>query len=87
MRSLKLYSMFHNFQIDYNLYGMGHLHISKMKFRHPVPDVYSHQNVKYNGKLRTSRDDSTCIDFQFRGVPFAESSDWVLNLDLIQAML
>ncbi|XP_057778168.1 DNA polymerase zeta catalytic subunit isoform X2 [Salvia miltiorrhiza] len=52
------------FLIDYNLYGMGHLHVSKMKFRHPVPDVYSHQKVKYNGKLRTSGDDSTCMAFQ-----------------------
>ncbi|WCJ33138.1 DNA polymerase zeta catalytic subunit [Euphorbia peplus] len=27
------------FLIDYNLYGMGHVHVSKMKFRHPVPDT------------------------------------------------
>ncbi|KAG6430350.1 hypothetical protein SASPL_108415 [Salvia splendens] len=52
------------FLIDYNLYGMGHLHVSKMKFRHPVPDVYSHQKLKYSSKLRTSRDDTTCMDFQ-----------------------
>ncbi|KAH6762547.1 recovery protein 3 [Perilla frutescens var. hirtella] len=52
------------FLIDYNLYGMGHLHVSKMKFRHPVPDVYTHQKVKYNRKLRTLEDDSTCMDFQ-----------------------
>ncbi|XP_021772931.1 DNA polymerase zeta catalytic subunit-like [Chenopodium quinoa] len=25
------------FLVDYNLYGMGHMHVSKMKFRHPVP--------------------------------------------------
>uniref|UniRef100_A0A1J3GRC6 DNA polymerase n=1 Tax=Noccaea caerulescens TaxID=107243 RepID=A0A1J3GRC6_NOCCA len=25
------------FLVDYNLYGMGHVHISKMKFRSPVP--------------------------------------------------
>ncbi|VVA94379.1 unnamed protein product [Arabis nemorensis] len=25
------------FKVDYNLYGMGHVHISKMKFRSPVP--------------------------------------------------
>ncbi|XP_010511693.1 PREDICTED: DNA polymerase zeta catalytic subunit-like isoform X3 [Camelina sativa] len=25
------------FLVDYNLYGMGHVHISKMKFRNPVP--------------------------------------------------
>ncbi|CAI9102204.1 OLC1v1000436C1 [Oldenlandia corymbosa var. corymbosa] len=28
------------FKVDYNLYGMGHLHLTKLKFRHPVPDVY-----------------------------------------------
>ncbi|KAI9185464.1 hypothetical protein LWI28_007554 [Acer negundo] len=41
-------------QIDYNLYGMGHLHLLKVKFRHPVPDVFttsqfdglSDQNIK-----------------------------------------
>ncbi|KAK4851664.1 hypothetical protein QYF36_017275 [Acer negundo] len=27
------------YKIDYNLYGMGHLHLLKVKFRHPVPDV------------------------------------------------
>uniref|UniRef100_A0A7N0V413 DNA polymerase zeta catalytic subunit n=3 Tax=Kalanchoe fedtschenkoi TaxID=63787 RepID=A0A7N0V413_KALFE len=26
------------FLVDYNLYGMGHVHLSKMKFRHPLPD-------------------------------------------------
>ncbi|KAH9328750.1 hypothetical protein KI387_000858, partial [Taxus chinensis] len=26
------------FLIDHNLYGMGHIHLSKVKFRHPLPD-------------------------------------------------
>ncbi|GAU11518.1 hypothetical protein TSUD_345080 [Trifolium subterraneum] len=26
------------FLVDYNLYGMGHLHLSKIRFRHPMPD-------------------------------------------------
>lgn len=26
------------FLVDYNLYGMGHLHLSKIRFRHPIPD-------------------------------------------------
>lgn len=30
-----------NTQIDYNLYGMGYIHVSKIKFRHPVPEVFS----------------------------------------------
>lgn len=25
------------YQVDCNLYGMGHMHLLKMKFRHPVP--------------------------------------------------
>ncbi|GMH07749.1 hypothetical protein Nepgr_009589 [Nepenthes gracilis] len=28
------------FLVDYNLYGMGHLHLIKMKLRHPVPDDF-----------------------------------------------
>ncbi|CAG7903832.1 unnamed protein product [Brassica rapa] len=28
------------FLVDYNLYGMGHVHISKMKFRSPVPHQF-----------------------------------------------
>ncbi|KAM7264807.1 hypothetical protein ACFE04_002490 [Oxalis oulophora] len=28
------------FLVDYNLYGMGLLHLSKMKFRYPVPDTF-----------------------------------------------
>ncbi|KAL8553803.1 hypothetical protein ACS0TY_002187 [Phlomoides rotata] len=52
------------FLIDYNLYGMGHLHVSKMKFRPPVPDTYSQRKRNHNGKLRPSVDDSPCVDFQ-----------------------
>jgi DNA polymerase zeta len=31
------------FLVDYNLYGMGHLHVSKLKFRNPVPDVLNNR--------------------------------------------
>ncbi|KAL9684884.1 hypothetical protein QQ045_022326 [Rhodiola kirilowii] len=27
------------FLVDYNLYGMGFIHLSKTKFRHPIPDT------------------------------------------------
>ncbi|KAL6142619.1 hypothetical protein ACLB2K_060896 [Fragaria x ananassa] len=37
------------FMIDYNLYGMGHLHLSKLKFRHPMPDVFTPRRSVYNG--------------------------------------
>ncbi|CAJ1960854.1 unnamed protein product [Sphenostylis stenocarpa] len=33
------------FLVDYNLYGMGHLHLSKMKFRHPIPDTCKTLNI------------------------------------------
>ncbi|TKY61502.1 DNA polymerase zeta catalytic subunit [Spatholobus suberectus] len=33
------------FLVDYNLYGMGHLHLSKMKFRHPIPDTCKKLNI------------------------------------------
>lgn len=28
------------FQVDYNLYGMSHIHMSKIKFRPPLPDSF-----------------------------------------------
>ncbi|KAM5561236.1 DNA polymerase zeta catalytic subunit [Rosa sericea] len=37
------------FMIDYNLYGMGHLHLSKLKFRHPMPDAFTPRRSFYNG--------------------------------------
>ncbi|KAI9186318.1 hypothetical protein LWI28_016151 [Acer negundo] len=36
------------FMVDYNLYGMGHLHLLKVKFRHPVPDVFTTRKFNYN---------------------------------------
>lgn len=33
------------FLIDYNLYGMGHLHLSKVKFRHPIPVTCKKLNI------------------------------------------
>lgn len=43
-------------QIDYNLYGMGHLHLSKMKFRHPVPDAFSPRKLFPDGQSCTPAD-------------------------------
>ncbi|XP_043708383.1 DNA polymerase zeta catalytic subunit isoform X3 [Telopea speciosissima] len=38
-------------QVDYNLYGMGLLHLSMVKFRHPLPDEFipraAHFNVQH----------------------------------------
>ncbi|KAL5566065.1 hypothetical protein UlMin_029229 [Ulmus minor] len=54
------------FLVDYNLYGMGHLHLSRMKFRYPLPDVFSPNRSFYNGKPGQDMDLSTCMppDFQ-----------------------
>ncbi|CAA0816819.1 DNA polymerase zeta catalytic subunit [Striga hermonthica] len=52
------------FLIDYNLYGMGLLHVAKVRFRYPVPDVFSQWKGKHQAKLRRSSDDSTQMDFQ-----------------------
>lgn len=42
------------FLVDYNLYGMGHLHVSKLKFRQPVSTVTTRRKACSN----TDRDDS-----------------------------
>ncbi|CAK7340718.1 unnamed protein product [Dovyalis caffra] len=54
------------FLVDYNLYGMGHLHLSKMKFRHPVPDSFTPRKFsnKYQDGLEI--DESTCISADFQ---------------------
>lgn len=36
------------FLVDYNLYGMGYIHVSKIKFRHPVPEVFSKRKAAYD---------------------------------------
>ncbi|XP_017258857.1 DNA polymerase zeta catalytic subunit isoform X2 [Daucus carota subsp. sativus] len=48
------------FLIDHNLYGMGHLHVSKMKFRTPVPDG-SQSEAKGNRHHRQKTDSSDCF--------------------------
>lgn len=30
-------------QVDYNLYGMSHIHVSNVKFRPPLPDSFKSQ--------------------------------------------
>ncbi|KAL6964778.1 DNA-directed DNA polymerase [Sarracenia purpurea var. burkii] len=56
-------------KVDYNLYGMGHLHVSKMKFRHPVPHTFSRRKDSYNVHGPGS-DNNTCMSAGFQ----AESS-------------
>ncbi|XP_073158485.1 DNA polymerase zeta catalytic subunit isoform X2 [Henckelia pumila] len=47
------------FLIDNNLYGMGHLHVSKIKFRRPVPDVFSQPKSNCKSELNSLSEDST----------------------------
>ncbi|MQM19565.1 hypothetical protein Taro_052570 [Colocasia esculenta] len=35
------------FMVDYNLYGMAHLHTSKVMFRHPLPDKFVPRTARY----------------------------------------
>ncbi|CAN1232917.1 DNA polymerase zeta catalytic subunit [Linum perenne] len=41
------------FLVDYNLSGMGFVHVSKVKFRHPVPDVFSKRKSNQNAQEST----------------------------------
>lgn len=46
-------------QVDYNLYGMGHLHVNKMKFRNPVPASFSSKLFARNDTLSQESNNST----------------------------
>ena len=52
-------------QIDYNLYGMGHMHLSKMKFCHPVPDTFSPRKSNHIGLHKQHMDKLTCMPTDF----------------------
>ncbi|WMV11977.1 hypothetical protein MTR67_005362 [Solanum verrucosum] len=53
------------FLVDYNLYGMGHLHVSKMKFRNPIPDTFSPKKANCVDRRRPSdMSTSTTAEFQ-----------------------
>ncbi|KAH9689281.1 DNA polymerase zeta catalytic subunit [Citrus sinensis] len=59
-------------KVDYNLYGMGHLHLSKLKFRHPVPDAFFPRKFNYSSKQASA-------DFQAdsRGTILLGSPIWI----------
>lgn len=54
------------FLVDYNLYGMGHVHLSRMKFRHPVPDVFSPRKDNYDRQHRQETDNISCTPANFQ---------------------
>ncbi|XP_019168407.1 PREDICTED: DNA polymerase zeta catalytic subunit isoform X1 [Ipomoea nil] len=69
------------FMVDYNLYGMGHLHVSKMKFRYPVPDTFSPRKSNHNEPKRTIMDipANTSADFQADSGydPYSDPPIWI----------
>ncbi|KAF9669963.1 hypothetical protein SADUNF_Sadunf13G0019200 [Salix dunnii] len=54
------------FLVDYNLNGMGHLHLSKMKFRHPVPDPFTPRKFSAKHQDEPEMEESTCISADFQ---------------------
>ncbi|CAK9168020.1 unnamed protein product [Ilex paraguariensis] len=69
------------FLVDYNLSGMGHLHLSKIKFRQPVPDVFIPKKTINNGQHMQQTDKPTCMSADFQadscGDDFLASSIWI----------
>ncbi|KAK4595876.1 hypothetical protein RGQ29_014100 [Quercus rubra] len=57
------------FLIDYNLYGMGHMHLSKMKFRHPIPDTFSPRKSDHIGLHKQQMDKLTSMPTDFQADP------------------
>lgn len=55
------------FLMDHNLYGMGHLHLSKLKFRDPLPDNIPERSVLFKdvaSKLTEGKDESVGLGSQ-----------------------
>ncbi|KAF7124883.1 hypothetical protein RHSIM_Rhsim12G0060600 [Rhododendron simsii] len=64
------------FLVDYNLYGMGYLHVSKMKFRHPVPDAFSRRKDAYN-ENEAGSDKSTYVSSDSNSNSAFHSPIWI----------
>ncbi|GMY18869.1 DNA polymerase zeta catalytic subunit-like [Fagus crenata] len=62
------------FMIDYNLYGMGHTHLSKMKFRHLVLDTFSPRKSDRIGQQNQKMDKLTCMANDFQADPNCDAS-------------
>ncbi|XP_050223350.1 DNA polymerase zeta catalytic subunit [Mercurialis annua] len=64
------------FLIDYSLYGMGHVHLSKIKFRPPVPVVCMPRKFNCNRHYGPAMENSTCMSAEFEaGLSAGESLD------------
>ncbi|KAK4772724.1 hypothetical protein SAY86_014499 [Trapa natans] len=65
------------FMVDYNLYGMGHLHVNKMKFRNPIPSSFSSKLFNYNSEL--SQDSSKSQQEDLIGDAHLKTPVWVTS--------
>ncbi|KAG5044295.1 hypothetical protein JHK87_008210 [Glycine soja] len=63
------------FLVDYNLYGMGHLHLSKMKFRYPIPDTCKKLNTDDQHRKADS-DAHACLESKL-WMSSTISSEWM----------
>ncbi|EPS72654.1 hypothetical protein M569_02103, partial [Genlisea aurea] len=62
------------FLIDYNLYGMGHLHVSKLMFRYPIPAVCNLMRGDQNSEVRPLRKCSGSRELKDFSEPFWTAS-------------
>ncbi|RYR52485.1 hypothetical protein Ahy_A06g027394 isoform A [Arachis hypogaea] len=64
------------FLVDYNLYGMGHLHLTKMKFRHPVPDSSHKKSSIYSEHIMADSGADVCLESKM-WISSTVPSDWM----------
>nr|KYP71224.1 DNA polymerase zeta catalytic subunit [Cajanus cajan] len=68
------------FLVDYNLYGMGHLHLSKMKFRHPIPDTCEKFNIESQQQHRKADTDGHACSESRLWMSSMVPSEWMWSL-------
>lgn len=63
---------------------MGHVHLSKMKFRHPVPDAFTPRKFNGNDQHGLEMDGSTCMpaDFQVIFLSFSVPATFVVSVNI-----
>ncbi|XP_057720677.1 DNA polymerase zeta catalytic subunit isoform X1 [Arachis stenosperma] len=64
------------FLVDYNLYGMGHLHLTKMKFRHPVPDSSHKKSSIYSEHIMADSGADVCLESKM-WISSTVPTDWM----------
>ncbi|KAG9443713.1 hypothetical protein H6P81_015053 [Aristolochia fimbriata] len=63
------------FLVDFNLYGMGLLHLSKVKFRQPLPDCFNPRNGYCMDHYKSEGESVSC------GLPTSKAHDGVASQD------